>query len=182
MSDGDTPGPDDSEPNDTGDKDTVGKEPGKGMVYADWAKLMEVYSQAISLVEETADYLSNEGEQEKEQLPPLALTAFMSESMRLTTRLTTMMSWLMLQRAVADEEITADEVRKSEHRLRRLPNTLEIDGITKSMLPERLSDLVERSMTLYKRVERLEKQFFAGEKENPVQSMINRIESEIKDR
>ena len=109
MSDGDTPGPDDSEPNDTGDKDTVGKEPGKGMVYADWAKLMEVYSQAISLVEETADYLSNEGEQEKEQLPPLALTAFMSESMRLTTRLTTMMSWLMLQRAVADEEITADE-------------------------------------------------------------------------
>ena len=174
MTDGDTPDPEDDA--------AKGTDAPEGTVYADWAKLMEVYSQAISLVEETADYLSNEGEQDKEQLPPLALTAFMSESMRLTTRLTTMMSWLMLQRAVADEEITADEARKPEHRLRRLPNTLEIDSITKSMLPERLSDLVERSMVLYKRVERLEKQFFAGEKENPVQSMISRIESEIKDR
>jgi regulator of CtrA degradation len=151
-----------------------------GQIYADWAKLMDVYNEGLGLVEEAADYLANEGEAEKDKMPPLALTAFMSESMRLTTRLTTMMSWLMLQRAVADAEITADDARKPEHRLRRQPRGVELDSISRSMLPERLTDLVDRSTTLYRRVERLEKQFFAGAPDNPVQSMIDRIESEMK--
>lgn len=162
------------------DGDNSGLPEEGGQIYADWAKLMDVYNEGLSLVEEAADYLANEGETEKESMPPLALTAFMSESMRLTTRLTTMMSWLMLQRAVADGEITADDARKPEHRLRRQPRGIEIDSIARSMLPERLTDLVDRSTRLYKRVERLEKQFFAGATDNPVQSMIDHIESEMK--
>ena len=160
--------------------DNSGPSEESGQIYADWAKLMDVYNEGLSLVEEAADYLANEGEAEKETMPPLALTAFMSESMCLTTRLTTMMSWLMLQRAVADGEITADDARKPEHRLRRQPRGVELDSIARSMLPERLTDLVGRSSTLYRRVERLEKQFFAGTADNPVQSMIDRIESEMK--
>jgi regulator of CtrA degradation len=146
---------------------------------ADWAQLMDVYREAMGLVEEAADYLANRGETDKDTLPPLALTAFMSESTRLTPRLPTMMSWLMLQRAVAEKEITADEARKPEHRLRRQPPGLKIDKVSETMLPPLLVDLVRRSTTLYERIERLEQEFHAERTANPVQSMIRRIESEI---
>lgn len=151
-----------------------------GTVIADWAQLMDVYNEGMGLVEETAQYLATQGETDKEQLPPLALTAFMSESMRITTRLTTMMSWLMMQRAIADKEVTADEARKAEHRLRRQAPGLDMDKVGKTLLPDALVDLIDRSIMLYDRVERLEKEFQDGpDDSNPVQSMISRIETEI---
>lgn len=150
-------------------------------IVADWAQLTEVYDEGMVLVEEAAAYLSEQGEIDKEELPPLAKTTFISESMRLTTRLTQMMSWLMLQRAVASGEISFEEARKPEHRLRPQPPEPAKNDIDKSLLPDTLTDLVARSERLYDRVERLEAEFQSGNAENVVQSMIDRIESEIKD-
>jgi regulator of CtrA degradation len=149
-------------------------------VVADWAQLTDVYDEGMSLVEEASAYFSEQGEIDKENLPPMAKTAFISESMRLTTRLTQMMSWLMLQRAVASGEVSFEEARKSEHRLRPQPREADIDDESRSLLPDALTNLVERSEHLYNRVERLETEFQSGNSENVVQSMIDRIESEIK--
>lgn len=155
-------------------------EPESGaVVVKDWAQLTELYDESMALVEETAAYLSDTGETEKESLPPMAKTAFISESMRLTTRLTQMMSWLMLQRALAGGEISEEEARQSENRLRQQPPAPA--ATDRTLLPDRLAELVTRSESLYNRIERLEKDFRDGASDNAVQSMIERIETEIKD-
>jgi Protein of unknown function (DUF1465) len=59
-----------------------------------------LFKEGMLLVEEAAAYLDGPGREESRRLPrPLAL-AYASESMRLTTRLMQVASWLLLQRAV----------------------------------------------------------------------------------
>ena len=64
-----------------------------------------VYKEGMALVERTASYLDGPGRKEAKGLqPPLTLT-YATESMRLTTRLLELASWLMLHRALKDGEI-----------------------------------------------------------------------------
>lgn len=151
----------------------------KPNVVFDWAHLTELYDEGLHLVEEVADYLSTDGESDKKGLRPMALSVFMAESMRLTTRLTQMMSWLMLQRAVANGEITTEEARKPEHRLRKSPPRGDPRFADLGVLPDRLRDLIERSEVLAERVDRLEEEFHKGPDANAVQSMLQHLESEM---
>ena len=77
--------------------------PPRGSVVQDFARseLFErTFREGMELVETAAVYLDGPGRQESKLLSRNAALAYASESMRLTTRLMQVASWLLVQRAV----------------------------------------------------------------------------------
>ena len=66
-----------------------------------------LYREGMSLIEDVAAYLDGTGRTESRNLPREASFTYATESMRLTTRLMQLASWLLLQRAVNEGELTA---------------------------------------------------------------------------
>ena len=75
------------------------------------------FKEGMGLVEETAAYLDGPGRAASKRLSRGAALAYAGESMRLTTRLMQVASWLLVQRSVADGDISVDEVAKDKYRL-----------------------------------------------------------------
>jgi regulator of CtrA degradation len=114
------------------------------------------YGEGMRLVEETSAYLDGEGRAAAKALPRETSLAYAGESMRLTTRLMQVASWLLVRKAVHEGEMTAEEANSEKYRLAtkeigRQPRFSGADA-----LPQRLQDLIERSERLYARVERLD--------------------------
>ena len=66
------------------------------------------YREGMGLVEEAAVYLDGAGRDESRELAHEVSLAYAGESMRLTTRLMQIASWLLVQRAVREGDMTAD--------------------------------------------------------------------------
>ncbi|TCV74762.1 regulator of CtrA degradation [Neorhizobium sp. R1-B] len=139
-----------------------------------------LYTEGMALVEETASYLDGTGRAASKVLPRMASVLYAAESMRLTTRLMQMASWLLLQRAVNNGEMSRDQVmsEKSKVRLdgfnvdRNAPGWLE--------LPEGFRDLVERSLRLQNRIALLDREIYRAsdaavlpDNENSVRAQLN---------
>ncbi|MGH6844786.1 MAG: DUF1465 family protein, partial [Methylocella sp.] len=63
-------------------------------------QFMVLFQEGMDLVRRAAAYLDGDGREEAKHLPRPAAVAYAVESMRLTTRLMQIASWLLLQRAV----------------------------------------------------------------------------------
>lgn len=115
-----------------------------------------LFHEGMALVEEAASYLDGAGRAESKTLARAAALTYATESMRLTTRLMQVASWLLLQRSVNEGEMSAEqaEVEKGKVRLRGLETTT--DGPGWDGLPERLRNLVTRSRRLQDRVKQLD--------------------------
>lgn len=81
---------------------------------------------------------------------------FSCEALRVTSRLTQVMAWLMLQRAVHYGEISAEEACLDSNRLSGRDVCLDTDATEDENLPLGLRSLLDRSYHLYVRVSRLE--------------------------
>jgi regulator of CtrA degradation len=116
----------------------------------------------MSLVEEAAEYLDGKGRTEARKLSRLAATLYAAESMRLTTRLMQVASWLLLPRAANSGEMTRDQVasEKSKVRLDTASAHDEVSGW--SELPTEFRDLVNRSLSLQARVRRLDDEIYGN--------------------
>ena len=77
-----------------------------------------LFKEGMTLVEEAAAYLDGPGRQESRLLRRPVALAYATESMRLTTRLMQVASWLLLQRAVNEGELTAAQALSEKHRVR----------------------------------------------------------------
>ena len=112
----------------------------------------KIFREGMGLVEETADYLDGPGRQDARLLDRHGAVAYATESMRLTTRLMQLASWLLLQRAVGAGEMNPDEVRKEKHRisLADIGRGTPLNGA--EQLPAALLDIVERSLVLHQRI------------------------------
>ena len=77
-----------------------------------------LFRDGMALVEETASYLDGDGREDARRLPREPALAYASESMRLTTRLMQIASWLLVQRAVNEGEMTQAEAAPDHHRTR----------------------------------------------------------------
>jgi regulator of CtrA degradation len=124
--------------------------------FTDSEQFDKVFAEGMGLVEETANYLDGEGRADARDLSRLGAIAYATESMRLTTRLMQMASWLLLQRAVVAGELTTDEARREKHRinLAEIGRGNEIEGGTE--LPKGLLALVDRSLRLLERIKMLD--------------------------
>ena len=67
----------------------------------------KVFREGMALVEEAANYLDGDGPERGAQARPPHSLAYATESMRLTTRLMQLASWLLIRRAVSEGELTA---------------------------------------------------------------------------
>jgi regulator of CtrA degradation len=75
------------------------------------------FQEGMELVEETAAYLDGAGRQDSKLLSRGAALAYAGESMRLTTRLMQVASWLLVQRAVREGDMSAAEAFNDRYRL-----------------------------------------------------------------
>ena len=115
-----------------------------------------MFREGMALVEETATYLDGDGRRESQRLPRAASLAYATESMRLTTRLMQLASWLLLQRAVNEGEMTAEQADHERAKVKLGGLSSATDGPSWDGLPERLRDLIGRSLGLQERVARLD--------------------------
>src|SRR3984885_1646180 len=75
------------------------------------------FQEGMDLVEETAAYLDGAGRQDSKLLSRSAALAYAAESMRLTTRLMQVASWLLVQRAVREGDMAAESALDASCRL-----------------------------------------------------------------
>ncbi len=116
-----------------------------------------LFREGMALVEETAAYLDGDGREEARRLSRLAALAYATESMRLTTRLMQIASWLLLQRAVNEGELTQTEATTEKRKVRLSEQQQTTNAETFAKLPVRLVSIVERSMRLQSRILHLDR-------------------------
>lgn len=115
----------------------------------------DLFKDGMALVEETATYLDGPGRHESKKLERAAALAYATESMRLTTRLMQLASWLLLHRAVKEGEMSLAQASKEKTKV-KLAATDTHDPDNVALLPEKLRGLIERSLTLQNKVRRLD--------------------------
>ena len=113
------------------------------------------YDEAIAMLVQTRDYLTAAGNKDCALLSAERQKVYAFESLRLTSRLTRIMAWLLAQRAVHKGQMSIDEALDEGFCLRNVPICLE-KGTDTAAMPEGLRALLERSHRLYMRVSRLD--------------------------
>src|SRR3954469_14694001 len=78
----------------------------------------DLFRDGMALVEETASYLDGAGRQESKKLERSGALAYATESMRLTTRLMQLASWLLLHRAVKEGEMSLAQANKEKTKVK----------------------------------------------------------------
>src|SRR6187455_3707202 len=78
----------------------------------------DLFRDGMALVEETAAYLDGPGRQESKKLTRNGALAYATESMRLTTRLMQLASWLLLHRAVKEGEMSLAQANKEKTKVK----------------------------------------------------------------
>ena len=127
-----------------------------------------LFRAGMALVEETAAYLDGPGRKESKQLSRAGALSYATESMRLTTRLMQLASWLLLHRAVNEGEMSLAQANNEKTKVRLGDSDVAKDEVMR-LLPEQLVDLIQRTAKLQLDVRRLDATIHASVSE-PVSS------------
>lgn len=122
------------------------------------AGFMALFREGMALVEETAAYLDGDGRAESRALGRAESIAYATESMRLTTRLMQIASWLLVQRAVNEGEMSNDQAQDEKRKVKLTPISSTLAPEMFDRLPARLRDLIGRTARLQERVQVLDAQ------------------------
>ena len=120
-----------------------------------------LFREGMNLVEEAAAYLDGPGRLEAKALPRMEALAYASESMRLTTRLMQLASWLLLQRAVNEGEMSSAQASSEKHKVKLSTQEIATAPDTFHRLPAKLRDLVAHSVRLQARIIHLDQLLYA---------------------
>src|SRR5215510_8265458 len=118
-----------------------------GAILATSQAFSTYFREGMALVEETAAYLDGPGRQDAKKLERAAALTYATESMRLTTRLMQLASWLLLHRAVNEGEMSLAQANKEKKKV-KLASGEPVDEQILKIMPTRLRDLIERSRKL----------------------------------
>ena len=135
------------------------------------------FKEGMALVEETASYLDGDGRRDSRLLSREDALLYAGESMRLTTRLMQIASWLLVQRAVREGDMEASDACDDKYRI--LPLSAEAME-RQAILPGGLLSLLDRSNRLYDRISHMDRRMFVdGEAEearaNPVMNQMQML-------
>ncbi len=119
-----------------------------------------LYNEGMGLVEEAAEYLDGQGRAEAKKLSRLAATLYAAESMRLTTRLMQVASWLLLQRAANSGEMSRDQVASEKSKVRLDTASAQAEAAGWAEMPKDFVDLVERSLSLQALIRRMDDEIY----------------------
>ena len=140
-----------------------------------------LFREGMDLVEETAAYLDGDGRTEARALERSVSLTYATESMRLTTRLMQLASWLLLHRAVKEGEMTLTQANREKTKVKLSAADPGPDDMI-AKLPQQLQDLIARSMNLQSRVRRLDITIHTPASErapigNPLVPQLNRLKA-----
>src|ERR1700722_14463690 len=129
-----------------------------------------LFREGMDLVEETAAYLDGIGRTEAKALDRSVSLTYATDSMRLTTRLMQLASWLLLHRAVKEGEMTLTQANREKTKVKL------------SAADPGPQDLIARSMALQAKVRRLDATIHAPTTErapigNPLVPQLNRLKA-----
>jgi regulator of CtrA degradation len=116
------------------------------------------YDETMDLMIEARNYMTYVERRERELAGAVAGLRMSCEAMRVTSRLTQVMAWLMMQRAVHDGEMQPDDALAEANRLSGGEVCLDDSYSEDQNLPGGLRSLLDRSFRLYQRIARLEEQ------------------------
>lgn len=140
-----------------------------------------LFRDGMALVEETASYLDGPGRLESKKLDRTAALAYATESMRLTTRLMQLASWLLLHRAVKEGEMSLTQANKEKAKVKL--TAVDNDDSNYKVLPERLQNLIDRSRHLHNVIRRLDTTIHTRHdpaqppQENPVERQLGLLKA-----
>ncbi|GGD95024.1 AraC family transcriptional regulator [Aureimonas endophytica] len=142
-----------------------------------------LFNDGMALVDETAVYLDGPGRTEAKALSRQAATLYAAESMRLTTRLMQIASWLLLQRAANQGDMSRAQVEaeKSKVRLESVGSGQDSHYFTE--LPVDFRDLVDKVIKLERRIAMLDREIYGTVPEaaeppsNPVAEQLSLLKT-----
>jgi len=147
--------------------------PWQASVVLDFAKselFDRTFEEGMELVEETAAYLDGAGRQDSKLLSRGAALAYAAESMRLTTRLMQVASWLLVQRAVREGEMKPADACDHRYRMSTTEAAQPAEGAAE--LPNCLTVLLDRSERLYERIMHLDRRMYVEQGETPPENAV----------
>ena len=142
-----------------------------------------LFREGMTLVEEAASYLDGPGRSASKTLRRPVALAYATESMRMTTRLMQIASWLLLRRAVNEGELTSQQALSERHRVRLTRQDMSCEPAVLPELPGAFVELAERSLRLQSRVMHLDRSFgeraaaSANAVENPLAAQLARVQA-----
>ena len=154
-----------------------------GHAYAQSDTFRTLFQDGMTLVEETANYLDGEGRVAAKSLARPASIVYATESMRLTTRLMQLASWLLLHRSVNDGDMTIAQASEEKRKIRLEQLVTNMNGPGWDNLPDEFKSLVSRSLALQKRIEQIDASLLEDESQpenaNPVGDQIRDLAEAI---
>lgn len=132
-----------------------------GERYFSSSRFQGVYREGMALVEATAQYLDGQGRDDSRYLTGQLALTYATESMRLTTRLMNLASWLLIRRSVNTGEMSRHKARSERQRLKidigRPAHVRDFAG-----LPQRLKELIRASFEFQDKIVKLDRLFEDG--------------------
>ncbi|MEM9170608.1 MAG: DUF1465 family protein [Pseudomonadota bacterium] len=119
----------------------------------------KTFREGMALVEETAEYLDGAGRAASKTLARGPALAYAGASMRLTTQLMQIASWLLVMRAVREGDMALDEARDEKYRINQSPDATRL--AEDADIPDPLQRLSDQTHQLYARIVRLDGELFA---------------------
>ena len=147
-------------------------------------KFNKLFADGMSLVEQSATYLDGDGREAAKSLSKNMMVLYGTESMRLTTRLMQLASWLLLQRAANEGEMTNDQFLEEKKKVKL--DTLPVSVISEEWeeLPQEFISLVSRSLSMQNRITTIDTEVYtsgisAPVDDNPVSAQLNLLSTAL---
>jgi regulator of CtrA degradation len=143
-----------------------------------------IFKEGMALVERTANYLDGPGRKEAKALESPLTLIYATESMRLTTRLLEVASWLLIRRALKEGEISTEEARQKRQRvkLHALGRPSHVKDFER--LPQGLRELIDASFSINDRILQIDRALAAQNSPaaatipaNPVDAQFARLQA-----
>lgn len=117
-----------------------------------------VFDETMKLLTEAHEYFGQFGEEDQTRIAPNLKTLYSCEMSRITLRLSSIMAWLMAQRAVLAGKIPAAEAA-IRYGLDFKDICMVDNRMLHGVLPSYVCLLLDRTLELYERVNRLDDNF-----------------------
>ncbi len=140
----------------------AGKQPDRELKVREFARsevFARTFRDGMELVDKTASYLDGDGREDAKALGRRESLAYASASMRVTTHLMQLASWLLVVRAVREGDMEIEAASEAKYRLpacNAASQEINLDG-----LPEALLSLIADAEGLYERLARIDADLFA---------------------
>ena len=152
-----------------------------GAKFAQSDQFRTVFREGMALVEAAATYLDGDGRKEARKLQPPYSLAYATESMRLTTRLMQLASWLLIRRAVSEGELTLEQAFEEQRKIKLSVKGSDQPSRNFNALPLRLKELIHQSIKLQERIVRLDQMLgleqapASEEADHPLSTQLSRL-------